>query len=259
MKSIRMKTLSGMAVVALFAASSAKEAQANHLRELDDLAWRLERTAIRADRDVRYNFRYAPVAKCLRDSFCLIAEKADDLQDAAGRRMDPRLLRDMEECMDEIDARFTMVQDSMAKLEAWVRTCRTTTFRYSRVSYGSCSTPSDFALRRLCGRVEDMKEIVQCMYNELEALIAECGIRDTRRGPRGRIDAIPPVPQQPVLPATPAGRHGGSGIGGPGIGGRGFGSPFGPVGHSVAHQPPLISRRDRQTQFWINFALNALR
>jgi len=212
MKKLTLNTVTGLAVVALVTGMAANSAIASSkLVELDGHAWTLERTAIRADRDVRYDFRHAPVAKCLRENFCMIVEKADDLQKTIGRKADPRMLRDIEDCLDEIDESFAEILEAMDQLKAWNAKCRPQTIRYGSVRFGFCAANSKSDLQRLCARVDLMKEILRCMFDDLEKLFCECGIKrphthdDHRAAPRApavpevRHNRSAPRGQQPIL------------------------------------------------------------
>lgn len=216
MRKLTLNTVATLAVVSLVTNAAANLAHASKLAELDDHAWTLERTAIRADRDVRYDFRHAPVAKCLRDNFCMIAEKADDLQKTIGRKVDVRALHEIEACMDKIDESFTEIQQAMDQLKVWSAKCRPQTVQYGNVRFGICTSgvsPSD--LERLCARVDLMKETLRCMFDDLEKLFCECGIKrphtenDHRSAPPAvpniRGNGLAPRNSQPILvPPQPA-------------------------------------------------------
>jgi hypothetical protein len=213
MKTLNSNTRTGLAVIALVSLTTVSSAQASKLAELDDHAWTLERTAIRADRDVRYDFHSAPVAKCLRENFCRIAEKADDLQRTIGRKADLRMLREMEECLDDIDESFTHIQKAMTELRAWSAKCAPQTFRYGSVRIGVCSSSRESDLNQLCARVDLMRETLKCMFDDLEKLFCECGIKrpHTHRehqpvspAPPGRqIQSAPPSPRDQHLLVPP--------------------------------------------------------
>ena len=162
-------TLAALVLTAL----TSNVAVADHnsvIKELSEHAYNLERQADRADRDIRYYFRNAPQAKCLRDQFCLIEEKADDLQKALRHRVD---IHDVEECLEELDAAFVVAQKHMAELRKWSQACRPTTIRFSSGNLTVCSTSgsSDINLRRLCGRVEDIGKTLGCMITEVDELL----------------------------------------------------------------------------------------
>lgn len=225
MKKLKLNTVIGLAVIALVSTASADSAQANKLAELDDHAWTLERTAIRADRDVRYDFRSAPVAQCLRENFCRIAEKSDDLQRTIGRKADPRMLREIEECLDEIDESFAQIQKAMDQLRVWAAKCEPQTFRYGSVRIGVCSSSRQSDLKQLCARVDLMKETLKCMFDDLEKLFCECGIKrpHTHQNhqpvapapPVRDIRNSPPAPHQSQLAPPRQSLHNSRGIGSP--------------------------------------------
>jgi len=223
MKKLNLNTIAGLAVVALVASTTTSSAQASKLAELDDHAWTLERTAIRADRDVRYDFRSAPAAQCLRENFCRIAEKADDLQRTIGRKADPRMLREVEQCLGEIDESFAESQTAMDQLRLWVAKCEPQTIRYGSVRIGVCSSRQRLDFKQLCARVDLMKETLKCMFDNLEKLFCECGIkRPHTRHDYGPISPAPPIREFHSDPPTPRREpflvprqslHGGSGFG----------------------------------------------
>lgn len=222
MKKLNLNTLAGLAVIALVATATAEPAQANKLVELDDHAWTLERTAIRADRDVRYDFRNAPVARCLRENFCMIAEKADDLQKTIGRKADPRMLRDIEACLDEIDESFGHIQKAMDQLQVWVAKCEPQSVRYGSFRFGVCSSSRKSDLKRLCARVDLMKETLKCMFDDLEKLFCECGItrphthNDHQSAPAPPVRDLrnsPPAPRQQLVVPPRQSLHDARGIG----------------------------------------------
>lgn len=197
MKKLTLNTAAGLAAIALATCLTATEVGASDkLIELDNHAWTLERTAVRADRDVRYDFRHAPMAKCLRDNFCMIAEKADDLQKTIGRRADPRMLRDIEDCLEEIDEAFAEIQNAMDELRTWNAKCRPQTVRYGSVRIGFCAGSSKSDLERLCARVDLMKETLRCMFEDLEKLFCECGIKRPHTQDHHR----PASPAAPIVP-----------------------------------------------------------
>jgi hypothetical protein len=194
MKKLNLNTIARLAVIALVASATTSTAQASKLAELDDHSWTLERTAIRADRDVRYDFRNAPVAQCLRENFCRIAEKADDLQAMIGRKADARMLRKIEACMDEIDESFAEIQKAMDQLRIWTAKCEPQTIRYGSIRIGVCSSSQQLDLKQLCARVDLMKETLKCMFDTLDKLFCECGIkRPHAHHDRERLAPAPPV------------------------------------------------------------------
>ena len=182
-------------------------AQADHntaLRGLFEHAADLECLAERADRDIRYYFKDAPEAKCLREQFCLIQEKAIDLQKGLSRNVN---LHDVEECLEELDDAYLHVQKHMVLLRKWSQSCTPQTVRFGHGSFTICASsgPSELYLRRLCGRVEEMGEVLGCMINEVEVLMDSQGHSHTHGNRLSQ--PVNPVPQQrvqPVLPPPPS-------------------------------------------------------
>ncbi|MDA1251441.1 MAG: hypothetical protein O2820_19700 [Planctomycetota bacterium] len=208
MRNIQVTTFFRLCVVSMAVLVTANSAQASKLAELDDHAWTLERTAVRADRDIRYDFHTAPVAKCLRENFCRIAEKADDLQRTIRRKADPRMLREMEECLDEIDESFIHIQEAMAELRAWAAKCEPETFRYGSIRIGVYSGSRQSDLNQLCGRVDLMRETLSCMFDDLEKLFCECGIkRHHAHHDHQSVSPPPPGRQLHNAPPSPRGQQ----------------------------------------------------
>jgi len=183
MRKTRLAAIAGLVVITTGAVVDAS--QIRLLAELDNHAWTLERTAIRADRDVRYEFRHAPVAGCLRKHFCFIVEKADDLQRTIGRKVDPGELRDIEDCLNEIDEHLEEVLVASDRLRSWAAKCKPVVQRYGSVRIESCAAgASDRDLQRLCDRIDLLRSTLKCMFETLDKLFCECGI--TRPHVHGR-------------------------------------------------------------------------
>lgn len=205
MRNIHVTTFARLCVASVAVLATVSSAHASKLAELDDHAWTLERTAVRADRDIRYDFHTAPVAKCLRENFCRIAEKADDLQRTIGRKADPRMLRELEECLGEIDESFTHIQKAMTELRAWTSKCEPEIFRYGSVQIGVCTSSRQSDLNQLCARVDLMRETLKCMFDDLEKLFCECGIKRSHAH-HDHQAVSPPPPSRQVLTTPPSPR-----------------------------------------------------
>ena len=204
MRNARLAAIAGLVVFVTGTAVNA--AQTSLLAELDRHAWTLERTAIRADRDVRYDFRHAPVASCLRKQFCFIAEKADDLQRTIGRKIDPRELRDIEDCLHEIDENLEEALQALEQLRSWSVKCRPVVLRYGSLRLDSCASGATARdLQRLCGRVELLQSTMKCMFETLEKLFCECGI--TRPHVHGRPHDVPGRRSLEGRPTVPRSSH----------------------------------------------------
>lgn len=215
MNIIRNTTTFGLAtlIMTTLTVGSANADHANVVKVLNSHAYNLERLADRADRDMRYYFKTAPQNMCLREQFCFIEEKADDIQRGLRTRLDAR---DLEECLEELDDAFSLVQKHMLSLRKWSKSCQPQTIRYSSSRLTVCSNPgvNEIYMQRLCSRVEDIGRTLGCMITEVDGLLdGQRGHQHSHGGSNRIVPAPAPRPQlvfpqrRPVIQQPPVYRQ----------------------------------------------------
>ena len=166
---ITARTMLKTVAATLILAVSAGMATAGHLRDIDDHARDIEREAERAERVVRDNFRNAPapITSCLAEHLCSVAQSANRIN----------TLCSCESNLDTVNAltcgmnrEFREAEVAFAELRQWTLVCPVTVGGHCH----HCSTcrVNEYHLKRLCERIDEVREELSCMTREVNQLIA---------------------------------------------------------------------------------------
>ncbi len=207
MKTLAGKTMWTVAVMAVLGVTTSV-AQAGHYDHIDDHARDIERSADRAQRDIRHDFARLPhdLRQCLMSNLYQLEKNAECIDDLTRR---PGNLNEIARHVDEMFGQLAEVEAHVDELRTWCRSCVVTSRH--RSSCGTMSRDHERALRDLIERTSRIRRELDCLADELRRLMpsrCEVGHHHGDRGfsRRPTIVVPPVVPRPPVI--QPSSRFG---------------------------------------------------
>jgi hypothetical protein len=187
----------------LILAVSAGTVSAGHLSDIDDHARDIEREAERAERVVLENFRNAPapIIACLSEHLCAIAKIADRVDNLCSCEAN---LDTVNALTCQMNTEFREAERGFAELRHWASVCHASPSGHCH-SCSACRV-NEYHLKRLCERIDAVRDELRCMTGEVTQLVA---VRDAALlGHRHHVSRVAPVIAPPPVfvnrPIAPA-------------------------------------------------------